>query len=78
MTKIQAKRIEKGMTQTELAYKAGISVHTLIKYENGERLIDGAKIKTLLLLSRALHCSLTDILEEEETILLLDNAHIYA
>lgn len=71
MSKLQDRRVAAGLTQTQLAYKADISSVTLVKYENGERQIDGAKIRTLALIARALNCRIEDIIEDEETISLL-------
>lgn len=70
MTKLQELRVKAGLSQSQLAEKAGIKIQVLQKYElkseNG-RDFDGAKIKTILKACVALGCSLSDIIEDEET-----------
>ena len=69
MTKLQELRVKAGLSQSQLAEKAGIKTNVLQKYElkseNG-REFDGAKLKTILKACVALGCSLSDIVEDEE------------
>ena len=46
--KLQAARLAAGMSQSQLAAAAGISVRILQDYERGARDINGAKLATLL------------------------------
>ncbi len=70
--KLQNARQAAGMSQSQLARAAGISVRVLQDYERGARDISGAKLATLLKLCNALHCELRDIITDTETIALLD------
>lgn len=68
-------RIEKGLSQKELAEAAGISVRYLQNYEQGVRDVNGANIKTLIRLSNALDCKVIDLLTDSETIELFNQAN---
>ena len=66
MTQLQDKRRASGMSQSELAHKAEISVRTLQSLETGARNIDKVAVLTALKLARALDCSIEDILDWSE------------
>ena len=66
MTQLQDKRRASGMSQSELADKAQMSVRTLQALEVGARNIDKVSVLTALKLARALDCSIEDILEWSE------------
>lgn len=66
MTQLQDKRRASGMSQSELASKAEMSVRTLQALEVGARNIDKVSVLTALKLARALECSIEDILEWSE------------
>ena len=70
--KLQNARQTAGMSQSQLARAAGISVRVMQDYERGARDISGAKLATLLKLCNALHCELRDIIADPETIELLE------
>lgn len=70
--KLQAARLAAGMSQSQLAAAAGISVRILQDYERGARDINGAKLATLLKICNALECSLRDILTDPATLEGLD------
>lgn len=70
--KLQNARQTAGMSQSQLARAAGISVRVLQDYERGARDISGAKLATLLKLCNVLHCELRDIIADPETIELLE------
>ena len=63
MTQLQLRRHGAGMSQSELARKAEISVRTLQSLETGARNIDKVAVLTALKLARALECNIEDILE---------------
>ena len=69
--KLQNTRQTAGMSQSQLARAAGISVRALQDYERGARNLDGAKLATLLKICNALGCRLADIITDEETLTLL-------
>ena len=66
MTQLQLRRQGAGMSQSELARKAKISVRTLQSLEVGARNIDKVSVLTALNLAKALGCSIEDILEWSE------------
>lgn len=66
--KLQAARLAAGMSQSQLAAAAGISVRTLQDYERSGRDINGAKLATLLKICNALECRLQDILTDPATL----------
>lgn len=70
--KLQNARQAAGMSQSQLARAAGISVRVLQDYERGARDISGAKLATLLKLCNALNCKLRDIIADPDTVELLD------
>ena len=71
-SKLQTKRLEAQMSQSQLAAAAGINGRMLQYYEQGAKDLNGAKLATLLKLCLALDCKLGDILTDEETVKLLE------
>lgn len=71
MSKLQDRRVEVGLTQWQLSILTEIPVTTIQKYEVLKPSIDGAKIKTLAIIARALKCDISDLIEDPETINLL-------
>lgn len=61
-TKLQEARQAAGLSQRQLAEKAGISVRTLQHYENGDRDIRKAAVETVLALAEALGCDINKII----------------
>ncbi len=51
------------LSQSKLSLKAGVKTKTLQEYEIGGRSINKASVQTLVLLSKALNCQITDLLE---------------
>ncbi len=70
-SKLQATRLSKDLSQSQLATVAGINPRVLQTYEQGGRDLSGAKLATLLKLCLALNCKLEDILPDGETAQLL-------
>lgn len=66
-------RLDKGLSQSQLAQAAEISIRTLQQYEQGNRDINGCRLKTLIKLSNVLECSIVDILTDEELIEMIKN-----
>lgn len=66
MTRLQAVRIKKGITQQNLSTWTKIPLRTIQNLEQGHNKIDSLKIKSLLSLCRELDCYPEDILEDEE------------
>lgn len=65
---LQEKRKEKGLSQSQLAKKAGVKFRMLQHYEQGSKDINGAKLNTLLNLAIALECKISDIVTDPELI----------
>lgn len=63
MTNLKRIRTDAGLSQSQLATAAGMSLRTLQHYEQGARDINKAQGITLLSLARALNVSIEDILE---------------
>ena len=63
MTKLQEVRKEKGMSQSQLANKAGLNVRMLQHYEQGTRSINGAAAMTVYRIAEVLDCNVKDLLE---------------
>lgn len=73
MNKLQERRTSTGFTRQQLSELSGVNVRMIERYEQGERDLNGAKLKTLLKLCKALECNLENIIDDEETIELLEN-----
>ena len=71
MSKLQDIRVERSLSQSQIAEMSGVGVRVLQHYEQGFRDVNGAKLSTLLKLCLALDCRLTDILDDPETLDLL-------
>lgn len=65
MNNLKAMREYKRLSQSQLANMTNISLRTIQSYERDASDINGAKLKTLILVSIALGCSISDILELE-------------
>lgn len=61
-TRLQEARQAAGLSQRQLAEKAGISVRTLQHYEIGDKDIRKAAVVTVLALANALDCDINDII----------------
>lgn len=68
MTNLQKVRKNRNLSQTQLANKAKVNVRTLQYYEQGAKLIDNAKLDTILRLCMVLNCNIEDILEDPSRI----------
>lgn len=72
MTKLKAKRMEVGLTQSQLAETAGINVRVLQHYEQGSKNFDHARIDTILKVCLALECDMSDVIENDEYLKLIE------
>ena len=62
-TRLRAKRINNGMSQSELARDSGVALRQIQLFEQRQRDINNASAITLLKLSRSLHCRIEDLIE---------------
>lgn len=63
MINLKKIRIKQGLSQSQLADKANVSIRMIQKYEQAERDINKAQGDTLLKLARALGCTIEDLLQ---------------
>lgn len=68
---LQKLRQAAGLSQSQLAKAAGVSVRVYQNYEQGVRDISKAQLSTLLRICRALKCRLSDVVTDAETAELL-------
>lgn len=71
MTKLQDARLKRGMTQKQLAKQAGINFRMLQNYEQGVKLIDNARLETILKICLALNCKMGEVIEQDSLLRLL-------
>lgn len=62
-TKLKCARENVGLSQTELAKKAGVSVRQIQLFEQNQRDINKTQVQTLFKLAKALHCNMEDLVE---------------
>ena len=62
-TRLRAKRINNGMSQSELARDSGVALRQIQLFEQRQRDINNASAITLLKLSHSLHCRIEDLIE---------------
>lgn len=67
-TKLQRLRVEKGLSQSELAEKSGVTLRSIQCYEQGYRPIENARIESLFDLCVVLNCKLEDIIDNTRLI----------
>lgn len=72
MAKLQDRRNQKRLSQKQLAEAADVNVRVLQHYEQGFRDINGTKLSTLLKLCITLECPLEAILDDPDTLDLLE------
>lgn len=72
MTKLKTKRMEAGLSQSQLAEKAKLNVRTLQHYEQGSKIFDHARMDTIIRVCLALNCKFEDIIENQEYIDLIN------
>lgn len=71
MGKLKKLRESTGMSQVEFAKKAGVNIRTYQMYEQGAKLIENAKMETVIKICLALSCEISDIIEDQKILSLL-------
>ena len=66
--KLKHMRESRGLSQSQLADKAGIQLRTLQYYEQGVLDFNHCKIEKIFSVALVLDCDIEDILDNEETI----------
>ena len=64
---LQQLRQNSGLSQSQLAKLAGVSVRVYHNYEQGVLDISKAQLSTLLRICKALNCKLSDVVTDQET-----------
>lgn len=64
--KLKKMRQAAGLSQSQFAEKAEMSIRTLQHYEQGSKDFDHARIDTILRVCLVLNCKLEDIIENQE------------
>lgn len=65
-TRLKAARLKAGLSQSELANKAGLNVRTLQAYEQGYKSFDNARLETILKVAFACGSRLEELIESPE------------
>lgn len=77
MSKLKSKRMEAGLSQSQLAEKANLNVRTLQHYEQGSKIFDNARIDTILRVCLVLNCKMEDVIENQKYIELIGKYEDY-
>lgn len=72
MNKLKEVRLSKGLTQKQLAESANINVRVLQHYEQGSKNFDHARIDTILSVCNILECQLSDIIQNEDILQIIE------
>lgn len=72
MSKLKEMRQKANLTQVQLAEKTNLNLRTIQHYEQGSKNFDHARIDTLIRVCLTLECRMSDIIESEEYIELLN------
>lgn len=70
--KLKEIRRTKGLSQSQLAKKAGLNIRTLQYYEQGVKSFDRARLTTILKCAIALDCRIDEIIEDKDCLILLE------
>ena len=62
-TNLSIKRINCGLSQSQLAKESGVALRQIQLFEQRQRNINNAAAQTLLMLSKPLHCSMEELME---------------
>lgn len=63
---LKDRRMNAGMSQTQLAAASGVNVRMIQKYEQGSNDLNKASGETLLKLAQALGCHMEDLMDVKE------------
>lgn len=66
MNNLKHYREKAGLSQSQLAERAGISVRTLQDYEQNRKPLEGARAITVLTLSRIVGCTVEDLIDNRQ------------
>ena len=60
---LKEKRLERGLSQSELSKISGVNLRTLKAYEQNKIALESVQAGTLYLLARTLNCTIEDLLK---------------
>ena len=63
MNKLKEKRMQRKLSQSQLAKASGVSLRMLQKYEQGDRDIKKAKAETVYKIAQALDCTIEELID---------------
>lgn len=63
MNKLKEKRMQRKLSQSQLAKESGVSLRMLQKYEQGDRDIKKAQAETVYKLAKALNCKMEELID---------------
>lgn len=63
MNKLKEKRMQRKLSQSQLAKASGVSLRMLQKYEQGDRDIKKAQAETVYKLAQALGCTIEELID---------------
>lgn len=63
MNKLKEKRMQRELSQSQLAKASGVSLRMLQKYEQGDRDIKKAQAETVYKLAKALNCKMEELID---------------
>lgn len=68
MSKLKTKRMEAGLSQSQLAERTNINLRTLQHYEQGSKIFDHARMDTIIRVCLVLNCKIENIIENQNYI----------
>lgn len=63
MNKLKEKRMQRKLSQSQLAKASGVSLRMLQKYEQGDRDLNKAQSETVYKLAKALNCKMEELID---------------
>lgn len=63
MNKLKEKRMQRKLSQSQLAKASGVSLRMLQKYEQGDRDLNKAQAETVYKLAKALNCKMEELID---------------
>ena len=66
MNKLKEKRMQRKLSQSQLAKTSGVSLRMIQKYEQGDRDIKKAQAETVYKLAKALNCKMEELIDTQK------------
>lgn len=65
MTNLQKIRLQRGLSQSQLAKASGVKLRCIQHWEQGDRNINKAAVDSVLSMANSLGCKITDLMEKQ-------------